>query len=92
MPYIGEIPMMFYVPRCGQLYEDIKEKIEENGGLVVDFHEVYTYQIRPTTGFFKASDFYQGSIYNTKWLDDAINANSESPMEIGGQKVIELSH
>lgn len=36
MPIIGEVPMMFYVPECGEEYEDIKRTIEENGGLVVE--------------------------------------------------------
>lgn len=43
MPVIGEVPLMFYVPECGEPYEITKKLIEEHGGIVVDQHECYTY-------------------------------------------------
>jgi hypothetical protein len=39
--------MMFYVPECGSEYDELKKCIEDNGGLVVEQHECYTYQIKP---------------------------------------------
>ena len=52
MPYIGEVPMskyffvmfsltichfaVFFIPECGREFLDLKEIIEENGGLVVE--------------------------------------------------------
>ena len=51
MPIIGEVPLMFYVPEInGERAEDltgVRQLIEEHGGLVVDQHECFTYQIKP---------------------------------------------
>jgi len=51
MPIIGEVPLMFYVPDInGERAEDltdVRRLIEEHGGLVVDQHECFTYQIKP---------------------------------------------
>lgn len=38
---------MFYVPECGDDYFELKNLIHSHGGLVVDQHECYTYQIKP---------------------------------------------
>jgi hypothetical protein len=61
----------FYVPQC-QKYEEVANKILRNGGLVVDQHECFTYQIKPDgirTGFY---EFYRGNIYSSKWIDGSI--------------------
>lgn len=51
MPIIGEVPLMFYVPDInGERAEDltdVRRLVEEHGGLVVDQHECFTYQIKP---------------------------------------------
>jgi hypothetical protein len=36
MPIIGEVPIMFYIPECGDYFEELKETIEDHGGIVVD--------------------------------------------------------
>jgi len=36
MPYIGEVPMMFYVPECGEDFIELKQLILSHGGLVVE--------------------------------------------------------
>ena len=79
---------MFYIPECGEAYEDLKRKIEENGGLVVDQHECFTYQVKPDKVLLKAKDFYEGPIYHSRWIDDAIELKKNNPMEIGGNRVM----
>ena len=58
MPIIGEVPMMFYIPKCGEAYDELKDLIEEHGGMVVDKHECFTYQIKPEQAKLKMNDFY----------------------------------
>ena len=36
MPVIGEVPLMFYIPECGEFYDKLKVLIEDHGGLVVE--------------------------------------------------------
>ena len=55
MPIIGEVPMskyqifsyfqnlVFYIPECGQNFDDLKLLIDQHGGIVVDQHECFTY-------------------------------------------------
>jgi hypothetical protein len=81
---------VFYIPECGEAYEEIKTKIEDNGGLVVDQHECFTYQIKPGEVKLKAKDFYQGTIYHSKWIDEAIGALADTPNVIGGVKVLSI--
>jgi len=83
MPIIGEVPMMFYIPKCGEAYEDTKKKIEENGGIVVDRHECFVYQIKPNKVNLKFSDFYEGPVYHSFWIDDAIKLTKDNPIVIG---------
>ena len=61
----------FYVPRC-TAYDDLQDKIHKNGGIVIDQHECFTYQIKPEglkTGF---TEYYNGRIYSSKWIIDSI--------------------
>ena len=83
MPVIGEVPMMFYIPNCGEAYEDIKKKIEEHGGVVIDRYECFAYQIRPTKVNLHISDFYEGPIYHSGWIDDAIKRMKNNPKAVG---------
>jgi len=53
---------VFFIPECEQL-PSLRLKIEENGGLVVDQHECFTYQIKPENAMLKARDFYRGILY-----------------------------
>jgi|TARA_B110001450_G_C17449780_1_gene411517 hypothetical protein len=80
---------VFYIPECGKVYDELKDLIEANGGMVVDQHECFTYQIKPENAKLKMKDFYQGSIYICNWIRDAITNNQASPMTIGGTKMIE---
>jgi hypothetical protein len=49
---------VFYIPECGEAFDLLKQKIEDNGGLVVEQHECFTYQIKPGDVKLKAKDFY----------------------------------
>jgi hypothetical protein len=49
---------VFYIPECGDLFDKLKNTIEEHGGMVVDQHECFTFQIRPDTAKLKMKDFY----------------------------------
>lgn len=79
---------MFYIPECGQVYDDLKELIDLHGGMVVEQHECFSYQIKPEHAKLKMKDFYQGSIYICNWIRDSINSNKANPMEIGGTKMM----
>ena len=51
----------------------MKVIIEDNGGLVVEQHECYTYQIKPESAkMLKQRDFYLGDIYLSSWITDSI--------------------
>lgn len=89
MPIIGEVPMMFYIPKCGQAYNELKDLIEEHGGMVVEKHECFTYQIKPEYAKLKMKDFYQGSIYICNWIREAIYKNMANPVAIAGNRMIE---
>lgn len=54
---------MFFIPECGEIFDQTKKLIEENGGMVVDQHESCTYQIKPQEAKLKMRDFYLGSVY-----------------------------
>mgnify|MGYP002633267574 FL=1 len=100
MPIIGEVPMskyqifsyfwnlVFYIPECGQNFDDLKHLIDQHGGIVVDQHECFTYQIKPEHAKLKMKDFYQGSIFVCNWIRDSIEGNKSNPMQIGGTKMI----
>ena len=59
-----------------------------HGGMVVEQHECFTYQIKPEHAQLKMKDFYQGPIYICTWIKDSITKNKVNPMEIGGTKMI----
>jgi hypothetical protein len=79
---------VFYIPECGQTYDDLKLLIEQHGGIVVDQHECFTYQIKPEHAKLKMKDFYQGSIYVCNWIRDSIDSNKGNPTNIGGTKML----
>jgi len=80
--------IVFYIPECGAHYDELKELIELHGGMVVEQHECFTYQIKPEHAQLKMKDFYQGPIYICTWIKDSITKNKVNPMEIGGTKMI----
>lgn len=87
---------MFYIPEMDpqeqKVYEECKKMIEEHGGMVVDQHECFTYQIKPNDAkLLKVKDFYKGTVYLDCWIKEAINEamNKENPNEIGGNKMIQ---
>ena len=49
---------MFYIPECGEHYFNLKKLIEDHGGMVVEQHECYTFQIKPESAKLKMKDFY----------------------------------
>lgn len=54
------INLVFYIPECGEHYDNLKKLIEDHGGMVVDQHECYTFQIKPESAKLKMKDFYFG--------------------------------
>ena len=75
MPIIGEVPLskyhhfyliclvVFFIPECGEVLSDVRNRIESHGGMLVDQHECFTYQIKPSDAKLKMRDFYAGIIY-----------------------------
>ncbi len=53
-------------------FEEYASLIRRNGGLVVDQHECFSYQIKPESVKTNFSDFYKGNIYSSKWIHDSI--------------------
>lgn len=80
---------MFYIPECGEHYDNMKNLIEENGGLVVDQHECYTIQIKPENAKLKTKDFYNGNVYVSTWITDYLKQKDVNPVEIGGHKLLQ---
>jgi len=77
--------MMFYVPECGPEYDELKKIIEDNGGVVVEQHECYTFQIKPEYAKkLKQRDFYLGNIYLSSWITDKIQENLKTPEKLCG--------
>lgn len=70
----------FYIPRCSA-YDDLNEKIRKNGGLVVDQHECFTYQIKPDGVKIGFSDYFHGRIFSSRWLDDSIKQGKCLPAD-----------
>jgi hypothetical protein len=79
---------VFYIPECGQIYEELKNLIEIHGGMVIEQHECFSFQIKPENAKLKSKDFYQGSIYICSWIRDSINCHNSNPMETGGTKMM----
>ena len=54
-------------------YSQIKQNIEDHGGIVTREHQGWTYQILPENHEFDSSQFYKGQIYREQWLLDSID-------------------
>lgn len=80
---------MFFIPECGEIFDNIKANIEEHGGMVVDQHECFTYQIKPQEAKMKMKDYYAGMIYQSTWINDAIENNADNTNDIGGMKMLQ---
>lgn len=72
-PVIGIIPMMFFLPDSKEA-KPIKKLIEQHGGVVIEYYEVFTHQIKPSDGVSNFNQFYKGMIYSDVWLTDCIHA------------------
>jgi hypothetical protein len=81
---------VFFIPECGDVLTDTKAKIESHGGILVDQHECFTYQIKPSDAKLKMRDFYSGTIYQSSWLDQAIENQKGDLTNIGGNQMIQL--
>lgn len=75
---------MFFIPECGCEYVDLKKIIIQNGGIVVEQHECFTYQIKPQNAKLKSKDFYEGQIYHSDWITSMVTQNAASPQKICG--------
>jgi hypothetical protein len=80
---------VFFIPECGKAFEHSKGLIEENGGMMVDQHECYTFQIKPQDALLKVRDFYWGKIYQDSWIVHGIEEAKENTGVIGGNKMIQ---
>ena len=80
---------MFFILECGDVLSDTKAKIESHGGILVDQHECFTYQIKPSDAKLKMRDFYAGTIYQSSWLDQAIEKQNGDLTIIGGNQMIQ---
>lgn len=82
MPLLGELPVMFYIPRHYGGYEDLRRLVEEHGGLVDEQCSVYTYQLKPTcinAAKIRPKDYYRGVIYAQKWVEKTIELHLKAP-------------
>ena len=69
----------------------MRRLIEEHGGLVVDQHECFTYQIKPKEASkLKPKDFYQGSLYDQEWIEEAIRRHNGIKSQLGGNTVLSI--
>lgn len=59
------------MPQCDH-YQKLKDLIEDNGGLVCDVYEAYSFQIKPDKYCKEPSFFYTGKVYSDKWIYDSI--------------------
>ena len=75
---------MFFIPECGEVFDNLKKLIEEHGGMVVDQHECFTYQIKPQDAKMKMKDYYAGMIFQSTWINAAIEKSINNSSEIGG--------
>ena len=60
------------MPEC-KSKESIKEVIEDNGGIVYDLFEAYTFQVKPDKEANDAKDFHTGKVFSYKWITDSIS-------------------
>ena len=58
--------------------------------MVVDQHECFTYQIKPHKAKLKMKDFYAGAIYQSTWIQKAIERSLNNSNDIGGMKMLQL--
>jgi hypothetical protein len=79
---------VFFIPECCEIFDKIKAEIEEHGGMVVDQHECFTYQIKPHKAKLKMKDFYAGAIYQSTWIQKAIERSLNNSNDIGGMKML----
>lgn len=52
--------------------------------MVVDQHECFTYQIKPQDAKMKMKDYYAGMIFQSTWINAAIEKSINNSSEIGG--------
>lgn len=73
--------IVFYLPKENITdiaeIERLKTLILQNGGVIVDFPEVFAFQIQPQRGYKEptnfVSDFYKDSnVYSSQWIEDSI--------------------
>ena len=72
LPIIGQVPMVFFIPKNDKEYADLKIMIERYGGMVTDIHECFTYQILPIGMQRDGSKFFAGDVFSAKWLIDSV--------------------
>jgi len=67
--------MVFYLHNDEEI-DRLTRIIEDNGGLVTDLHECFTYQIcKPTDeGDLMSHLFFAGNVYSADWLTNSVKA------------------
>lgn len=71
---------MFFIPDKNITNEGeidrIKKLITDNGGLVVPYPEVYSFQIQPERGYHQPNsfytDFYDGPVFSSRWIEAVV--------------------
>lgn len=67
---------MFYLPKLDDNDEikRLEALICRWGGVIVDYHEAKSYQIKPNIlkGGLGLSEFYSGNVYNSMWIEESI--------------------
>lgn len=65
--------MMFFLPDVPEAHE-VSNLITRYGGLVCEYHECCTIQIKPNQGSANFDKFYLGKIYSETYVVDCIKA------------------
>lgn len=82
LPYIGQVPMLFYIPPSARDFAKLREKIENHGGKVVDTFEAYVYQLKNKRSRLPRKKVYhKGYVYDESYIQDCIDEGSLEDIE-----------
>ena len=71
-PFIGKVPMLFFVPKETPERAELSMLITAHGGQLVEAHECFTYQIAPIKKAVKNQAFFAGEVYSAHWLIESV--------------------
>jgi len=70
--------IVFYLPKIQtEEITRLEALIKRWGGIIVDYAEARSFQIRPNImhGGLALSEFYSGTVYSADWIEDSIANN-----------------